>query len=161
MFGSSVGRIEVRKAAGILTGASDARSGFEPIGSQVPVIEQAIETAALMLGTDKSRGYCNPDVLLQSILRFFNFLPGEERKMFLDCVAEKAPPRLGRIEFPFPRLSLATIHPESVRWRRRGRMAFIVQVKEKSVPCPVHRRGTETGEGVACESRLNRPYSFV
>jgi hypothetical protein len=26
--------------------------------SQIPVIEQAIETAALMLGTDKSRGYC-------------------------------------------------------------------------------------------------------
>jgi hypothetical protein len=26
--------------------------------SQMPVIEQAIETAALMLGTDKSRGYC-------------------------------------------------------------------------------------------------------
>src|ERR1019366_3331974 len=24
----------------------------------IPVIEQAIETAALMLGTDKSRGYC-------------------------------------------------------------------------------------------------------
>jgi hypothetical protein len=26
--------------------------------TQVPVVEQAIETAALMLGTDKSRGYC-------------------------------------------------------------------------------------------------------
>jgi hypothetical protein len=26
--------------------------------SQIPVIERAIETAALMLGTDKSRGYC-------------------------------------------------------------------------------------------------------
>ena len=26
--------------------------------SQLPVIEQALETAALMLGTDKSRGYC-------------------------------------------------------------------------------------------------------
>ena len=24
----------------------------------MPVIDQAIETAALMLGTDKSRGYC-------------------------------------------------------------------------------------------------------
>jgi hypothetical protein len=55
----------------------------------------------LMLGTDKSRGYCsgddratswrepiwrtkNSEVLLQSALRFFKFLPGEERKMFLD-----------------------------------------------------------------------------
>lgn len=26
--------------------------------SQLPVVEQAIETAALMLGTDRSRGYC-------------------------------------------------------------------------------------------------------
>jgi hypothetical protein len=61
--------------------------------SQLPVVEQAIETAALMLGTDRSRGYClvmicadfmaganleneNPEVLLQSALRFFKFLPG-------------------------------------------------------------------------------------
>jgi hypothetical protein len=26
--------------------------------SQIPVVEQALETAALMLGTDTSRGYC-------------------------------------------------------------------------------------------------------
>jgi len=75
--------------------------------SQIPVVEQAIETAALMLGTDKSRGYClemicadfvaganlengNSHVLLQSILRFFKFLPGEERKTFLDHFAQKA-----------------------------------------------------------------------
>jgi len=67
--------------------------------NQIPVIEQAIETAALMLGTDKSRGYrlemiCadflagakmdngNSHVLLQSALRFFKFLPGKERKAF-------------------------------------------------------------------------------
>jgi hypothetical protein len=31
---------------------------FKVHKSQIPVIEQAIETAALMLGTDKSRGYC-------------------------------------------------------------------------------------------------------
>jgi len=80
---------------------------FKLYKSQIPVIEQAIETAALMLGTDKSRGYClemicadflaganlengNTDVLLQSVLRFFKFLPGEERKAFLHHVAEKA-----------------------------------------------------------------------
>ena len=73
----------------------------------MPVIEQAIETAALMLGTDKSRGYClemicadflaganldsgNSNVLLYSILRLFKFLPGEERKAFLDHATEKA-----------------------------------------------------------------------
>ena len=80
---------------------------FKLYKSQIPVIEQAIETAALMLGTDKSRGYClemicadflaganlengNSDVLLQSVLRFFKFLPGEERKAFLHHVAGKA-----------------------------------------------------------------------
>jgi hypothetical protein len=31
---------------------------FKLYKSQWPVIEQALETAALMLGTDKSRGYC-------------------------------------------------------------------------------------------------------
>ena len=80
---------------------------FKLYKSQIPVVEQAIETAALMLGTDKSRGYClemicadflaganlengSSKVLLQSILRFFKFLPGEERKTFLDHFAEKA-----------------------------------------------------------------------
>jgi hypothetical protein len=75
--------------------------------SQLPVFEQAIETAALMLGTDRSRGYClemicadflaganleneNPKILLQSVLRFFKFLPGEERQAFLHHVNEKA-----------------------------------------------------------------------
>ena len=80
---------------------------FKLYKSQIPVIEQAIETAALMLGSDKSRGYClemicadflaganlengNSRVLLQSVLRFFRFLPGEERKMFLDHFKTKA-----------------------------------------------------------------------
>jgi hypothetical protein len=31
---------------------------FKLYKSQLPVIEQALETAGLMLGTDKSRGYC-------------------------------------------------------------------------------------------------------
>jgi hypothetical protein len=80
---------------------------FKFYKSQIPVIEQAIETAALMLGTDKSRGYClemicadflaganldsgNSNVLLYSILRLFKFLPGEQRKVFLDQAIEKA-----------------------------------------------------------------------
>jgi hypothetical protein len=73
----------------------------------MPVVEQAIETAALMLGTDKSRGCClemicadflaganleneNPEVLLQPALRFFKFLPGAARQTFLHNVTEKA-----------------------------------------------------------------------
>ena len=73
---------------------------FKLYKSQIPVVEQGIETAALMLGSDKSRGYClemicadflagasldnsDPEVLLQSISRFFEFLPGEQRHVFL------------------------------------------------------------------------------
>jgi hypothetical protein len=80
---------------------------FKLYKSQIPVIEQAIETAALMLGTDKSRGYClemicadflaganldneDPTVLLQSMSRFFKFLPGKQRQAFLHEVNEKA-----------------------------------------------------------------------
>ena len=65
---------------------------FKLYKSQIPVVEQAIETAALMLGSDKSRGYClemicadflaganleneDPTALLQSMSRFFKFLP--------------------------------------------------------------------------------------
>ena len=76
---------------------------FKIYKSQVPVIEQALETAALMLGTDKSRGYClemicadflaganlengNPEILLQSIIRFFAFLPDQDRDNFLERV---------------------------------------------------------------------------
>jgi hypothetical protein len=60
-----------------------------------------------MLGTDKSRGYClemicadflagahldddNPEILLNSISRYYKFLPGEQRRAFLDNLCEKA-----------------------------------------------------------------------
>jgi hypothetical protein len=76
---------------------------FKIYKSQIPVVEQALETAALMLGTDKSRGYClemicadflagaslergNPEILLQSITRFFKFLPDQDRQVFLEQV---------------------------------------------------------------------------
>ena len=80
---------------------------FKLYKTQIPVVEQAIETAALMLGTDKSRGYClemicadflaganleneDPTVLLQSMSRFFKFLPGDQRRVFLHEVSEEA-----------------------------------------------------------------------
>ena len=76
---------------------------FKLYNSQIPVVEQAIETAGLMLGTDKSRGYClemicadflaganldngNPEVLLMSITRFFRFLPREQQNSFVNSV---------------------------------------------------------------------------
>jgi len=80
---------------------------FKIYKSQIPVIEQALETAAMMLGSDKSRGYClemicadflaganlengNPDALLQSVARVFKFLPQSQQQAFLEHTNEKA-----------------------------------------------------------------------
>ena len=77
---------------------------FKVYKSQVPVIEQAIETAALMLGSDKSRGYClemicadflagadldggDPEILLRSISRYCKFLFDQQRALFLSEVS--------------------------------------------------------------------------
>jgi hypothetical protein len=70
---------------------------FKLYKTQIPIVEQAIEAAALMLGTDKSRGYClemicadflagasldhdDPNFLLQSMSRLMKFLPCEQRR---------------------------------------------------------------------------------
>ncbi|MGA3317360.1 MAG: hypothetical protein ABSC64_13090 [Candidatus Korobacteraceae bacterium] len=80
---------------------------FKVYKSQIQVIEQAIGTAALMLGSDKSRGYClemicadflagasmdgnNPEILLQSISRYYKFLPAEQQEVFRSEVAGQA-----------------------------------------------------------------------
>jgi len=80
---------------------------FKLYKSQIPVIEQALETAALMLGSDRSRGYClemicadflagaslgdgNPTVLIQAVTRFFKFIPSEQRHAFVAHIIEKA-----------------------------------------------------------------------
>ena len=69
--------------------------------------QQAIETAALMLGMYKPCGYClemiyadflakahievgNPKILLQSISRYYRFLPGPQREAFLSEINCKA-----------------------------------------------------------------------
>jgi hypothetical protein len=76
---------------------------FKVYKSQLAVVEQALETAALMLGTDKSRGYClemicadflaganlegeNPKALLMSLDRLFCLLPQPQRQEFLEQV---------------------------------------------------------------------------
>jgi hypothetical protein len=96
-------RREVEKE---LTGKEEEPSEliyFKLYKSQIPVIEQAIESAARMLGSDKSRGYClemicadflagahldsdNPEILLSSISRYYHFLPEEQKKEFLTAV---------------------------------------------------------------------------
>ena len=79
---------------------------FKLYQSQMPVVERAIETAALMLGSDRSRGYClemicadflaganldngDPGTLLFSMSRFFKFLPEEQRQAFLGGLSQK------------------------------------------------------------------------
>ena len=71
------------------------------------MIEEAIETAARMLGSDRSRGYClevicadflaganldseNPEILLNSVSRYYKFLPGEQQQAFLENLRQKA-----------------------------------------------------------------------
>src|SRR6201987_2205847 len=80
---------------------------FKLYQSQMPIIEKAIETAALMLGSDRSRGYrlemiCadflaganldngDPETLVFSMTRFFKFLSEEQRQAFLENLSEKA-----------------------------------------------------------------------
>ena len=67
-------------------------------------MKKRFETAALMLGCDRSRGYCldmncadflaganldngDPSTMLFSMKRFFKFLPGEQQQAFLDSLA--------------------------------------------------------------------------
>jgi hypothetical protein len=80
---------------------------FKLYQSQIPVIDRALETAALMLGSDRSRGYClemicadflaganldnqDPETLLFSMTRFFKFLPEEQKQIFLENLREQA-----------------------------------------------------------------------
>ena len=80
---------------------------FKLYKSQIPVIEQAIDIAALMLGSDKSRSYClemicadflaganldngSPEILLHSIKQFFKLLPGEQKHAFLSQISQRA-----------------------------------------------------------------------
>ena len=76
---------------------------FKFYKSQLPIIEQALETAALMLGSDKSRGYClemicadflaganlesdHQETLLVSLCHLANLLPREQKKEFMERV---------------------------------------------------------------------------
>ena len=80
---------------------------FKLYQSQSPVIERAIETASLMLGSDKSRGHClemicadflaganldngSPEMLLYSMKRLVKFLSGQQRQAFLGSLSEMA-----------------------------------------------------------------------
>ena len=55
---------------------------FKAYKSQLPVIERALETAALMLGTDKSRGYCL-EMICADFLAGVSLEAGAEGTLFL------------------------------------------------------------------------------
>jgi hypothetical protein len=75
---------------------------FKVFKSPLPVIERALETASMMLGSDQSRGYVlemicadflaganaedgDPDALLLSLNRIFCLLSEPQRQEFLDA----------------------------------------------------------------------------
>ena len=76
---------------------------FKAYKSQLAVIEQALETAALMLGTDKSRGYClemicadflagasletdHENALFLALARLIGAIPAAQRLQLVDIV---------------------------------------------------------------------------
>ena len=78
---------------------------FKLYKSQLPVVEQALETTALMLGSDKSRGYClemicadflagaateenQAEVLVLSLERLYKTLPDERRNQLCNRLKE-------------------------------------------------------------------------
>ncbi len=80
---------------------------FKVYKSQLAVIEQALETASLMLGGSKSRGYClemicadfvaganledpNPGTLSNLIRRFYEFLPVNGKRELLESMRQCA-----------------------------------------------------------------------
>ena len=92
-----------------LAGASEPSEliYFKVFRSQMPIIEGALETAARMLGSDKSRGYClemisadfvaganldnaDPAMPLISLRRFYGFLPGSQQEEFLREIRKSA-----------------------------------------------------------------------
>lgn len=78
---------------------------FKFYKSQLPIIEQALETAALMLGSDKSRAYClemicadflaganigsegDPNFLIKALVRTVELLPVEQRRLLREKTA--------------------------------------------------------------------------
>jgi hypothetical protein len=78
---------------------------FQGLQEQLPVTKQGLKTAGLMLGSDKSRGYClemicadflagvsldagNRDALLPCLTRLVIGLPKPQRKQLLEDLQE-------------------------------------------------------------------------
>jgi hypothetical protein len=80
---------------------------FKVYKSQLQVIERALETASLMLGSQKARGYClemicadflaganlgegDSSAFSVSVHRLIDFLPGPEKIELIDSLKESA-----------------------------------------------------------------------
>jgi hypothetical protein len=80
---------------------------FKLYKTQLSIIEQALETAGLMLGTDRSRGYClemicadflaganlegpSPEALVLSLSRAYKALPSEQQARLLHEISSVA-----------------------------------------------------------------------
>jgi hypothetical protein len=79
---------------------------FKLYKSQIPVVEDAIETAALMLGSDKSRGYClemicadflagvhasggDPNIFVDAVVRSYQLMNEEQKAVLLERLRER------------------------------------------------------------------------
>jgi hypothetical protein len=94
----------------LLTGSSESSDlvYFKLYKSQIPVVEQALEIAARMLGSDRSRGYClelicadflagaglhlenEQEILLLGLRRIFHMLPSAQQRRFLAELSQAA-----------------------------------------------------------------------
>jgi hypothetical protein len=78
---------------------------FKLYKTQIPVVERAIEAAALMLGSDKSRGYClemicadflagahavggSPEILLEAVIHSYQLMPHRSQAEFESRIRE-------------------------------------------------------------------------
>ena len=94
----------------LLTGASESSDliYFKLYKSQISVVEQALEIAARMLGSDRSRGYClelicadflagaglhledEQEILLVGLRRIFHLLPSAQQQQFMNGLNQAA-----------------------------------------------------------------------
>jgi hypothetical protein len=118
---------------------------FKLYKSQLPVIEQALETAALMLGTDKSRGYClemlradflaganleeaAPEALLLSLRHIYRLLPQEQQDHLQQEIAGGMCPTQGRSNLEYDSV------PKSMKHFANKYSGGIVGVVRTAVP---------------------------
>src|SRR2546430_15566700 len=127
---------------------------FKLYKSQIPVVEQVLETAALMPGSDKSRGYClemicadflagahltdgDPDVLLRALST--SCLPTSSKhsfKLSMSRSTETRPMETGSTQADE---ITHVCHPLLAQRQRRHRAGIVRQTRRFSLLSPVRR----------------------